>query len=181
MKITIGRLCLMLLLLLLPARALWAKAAGNMLAQYLAEPRLAAEKTVLALVEITEVSVDRKPEGHWWKTGTLTLRPIESLGGTLPQGLRVRFYQRLERGDEWTWDGVKLARGRRLLGFFNHWSGPWEVTRDGATGVIQNVENIRPATLRRVQRQFKTPLLPPPPKSHATTPGKQPPPTPKQH
>lgn len=154
-----GKIVLSVLLLLWPG-VLWAKAAGDALEQYLNAPRLTESKEVLALVEVTNVSFDRAPEKGWLRTGTLTLRTVETVGGPLPSPLRVRFYLRQGREDQWTWDDVELGRGRRLLGFFNHWSGSWEVTRDGKTGIIQNVERIRPVTRTRVQKQFKTPLLP---------------------
>lgn len=156
---SVGVLLLLALLTLLP-KTLCAKAAGNMLEHYLYDPRLAEEQQVLALVEITRVSVDFLPKGGWFKTGTLTLRTLESVGGALPRTLQVPFQQRTAYNDQWTWDFVELAPGRHLLGFFNHWNGRWVVTADGATGVISNVEKIRPKTLRRVQRQFKTPILP---------------------
>lgn len=162
MRTTPGGILLLFVLLILLPKTLCAKAAGNMLEQYLGDPRLAATHEVLGLVEITPVQIDSVPRGRWDKTGTLTLQTLETVGGPLPRTLLVPFEQRTGYRvyqDEWTWDFVELARGRRLLGFFNHWNGSWVVTADGATGVISNVENIRPATLRRVQTQFRTPLL----------------------
>jgi len=134
-----------------------------MLEWYLIDPRSAPSHEVLGLVEITHVQVDSVPQGRWDKTGTLTLRTLETVGGPLPRTLLVPFEQRTGYRvyqDQCTWDSVKLARGRRLLGFFSHWNGRWVVPEDGATGLISNMESIHPQTLWRVQAQFKTPLLP---------------------
>lgn len=157
-----------------------AKDAGELLEQYLNDPAVASQEE-LALVEVTAVNVDPKPEGNWKQTGTLELRKIESTGPKLPDTFTVRFYVRgAGGGDQWTWDDVQLNKGGRLLGFFNQWSGQWAVRGDGRTHVISNVERLDKKVLARAQKLFKTPLVAKPATtqaSPATAPsGRTPPP-----
>jgi hypothetical protein len=164
MKAIIVLSVLLLTLLLLCPRVLWAKNSFNWLEQYLYQPRLAGDQRVLALVEVTDVAYDRHPP-RYYRTGTLTLRTIEAVGGSLPRSLRVGFSLRgAFRSDGWAWDDVEfgLHKGRWLLGFFNQRHGEWEVPQGSASGIIQNVERIHPATRKAVQKQFKIRLFPPP-------------------
>jgi hypothetical protein len=148
-------------LLLLCFQPAFAKDAGDLLEQYLSNPRKAVHQEELALVEIVSVKQDAKPEGDWKRTGTLELKAIESTGKRLPQTFSVRFFKREEPGpDAWTWDGVRLEQGKRLLGFFNNWEGRWAVREDGRHNVINNPENIKPALLGNAQKLFKTRLIP---------------------
>ncbi len=112
-------------------------------------------------MEIVSVKQDAKPEGNWERTGTLELKAIESTGKRLPKTFTVRFYKPPEPGpDAWTWDGVRLEKGKRLLGFFSEGEGRWAVRQDGRHNVVNNPENINPALLGKAQKLFKTKLVP---------------------
>ena len=153
----------MLLAILLFMSVAYAKDAGDLLEQYLNNPKEAVhtDKEFLALVEIESVDTDATPDKPWKQSGTLHLRLLEAVGGELPNEFTVRFYKRVSEGeDAWTWDYVVLEKGKRLLGFFNKWQGKWAVREDGRHNVINNPENIQDDLLIRVQQLFKTILIP---------------------
>jgi hypothetical protein len=145
------------------ASVAFAKNAGDLLKQYLDNPKEVAKTETLALVEIVSVETDATPEKNWKQTGTLRLKPVEVVGGELPKEFSVRFYKSHSEGEgAWTWDYVVLEKGKTLLGFFNQWEKVWAVRGDGRTNVINNPEKIEQNLLARVQVLFKTPLLPTP-------------------
>jgi len=159
MKRSVKILSLAAILFLILTHHGYAKNAGDLLEQYLKGKVIKGE--VLALVEIVSVKDDARPEKGAKRTGTITLRTIESGGTPLPKHFSVRFWKRHAEGeDAWTWDYVKLEKGHRLLGFFNSWDRTrWEVRLDGRTNVINNLEQIDEELLRRAQPRFKTTLL----------------------
>ena len=140
--------------------AAFAKDAGDLLKQYMDDPKDVANTETLALVEVVSVETDETPNKNWKQSGVLRLKTIEAVGNGLPEKFSVRFYKRHGEGeDAWTWDYVVLRKGKKLLGFFNQWQKNWEVRKDGRTNVINNPENIEQKLLRRTQALFKTPLL----------------------
>ena len=141
----------------------FAKNAGDLLKQYIENPKKAVKGELLALVEIVSIDTDTVPENNCKQTGTLHLRLIESVGGEVPKDFTVRFFKRhAESLDAWTWDHANLTVGKRLLGFFNQWETKWAVRQDGRTNVINNPENIDKDLIKRVQLLFKTALQPMP-------------------
>ena len=157
----IRRVLLAVLVLLGTGSIALAKNAGDLLKQYVENPRVAVKDEVLALVEIVSINTDATPEGEWKQTGTLRLKLIEVVGGELPQEFTVRFFKRDAEGeDAWTWDHVTLSPGKRLLGFFNRWDGRWDVRKDGRTNVINNPERIADDLIKRAQPLFKSALRP---------------------
>jgi hypothetical protein len=138
-----------------------AKNAGDLLKQYLDNPKQAVKNEILAFVEIVSVETDAPAEKGWKQSGTLNLKTIEAVGGDLPKTFSVRFYKRHAEGeDAWTWDYTVLEKGKRLLGFFNKWEETWAVRKDGRRNVIRNPETLEQKLLDRTQSLFKTPLLP---------------------
>ena len=138
-----------------------AKNAGDLLKQYLDNPKQAVKNEILAFVEIVSVQTDAPSEKGWKQSGTLNLKTIEAVSGDLPKTFSVRFYKRHAEGeDAWTWDYTVLKKGKRLLGFFNKWEKIWAVRQDGRRNVINNPEHLEQKLLDRTQILFKTPLLP---------------------
>jgi len=152
-----------------------AKNAGDLLKEYVDNPKQAAKDEVHALMEIVSVDTDPTPEAKWKQTGKLHLKLIEAVGGKLPPDIAVRFYKRHAEGeDAWTWDYVILVPGKRILGFFNRWDGKWAVRQDGMTNVINNPDKIAEDLIKKVQPLFKTPLLYPKDKNAEQDGGGQP-------
>ena len=138
-----------------------AKNAGDLLKQYLDNPKQTVKEETLAFVEIVSVQTDVPSEKGWKQSGTLTLKTIEAVGGDLPKTFTVRFYKRhAELDDAWTWDDPVLKKGKRLLGFFNKWEETWAVRKDGRSNVINNPEHLEQKLLDRTQILFQKPLLP---------------------
>ena len=150
---------LLAIIVALPALVL-ARDVGDLLADYLSDPKGAIWNDLLALVEIGSVDVDSTPEDGWSQTGTIHFKTIETVQGNLPSEFSVRFYKREPVVDVWTWDDAMLESGKRLIGFFFFDEyGNLGVRKDGRKNVINNVEQIDRELLLQLQSQFTTPLF----------------------
>lgn len=153
------RLALLCAIVALPVIVL-ARDAGDLIADYLSDPKGAIWNDLLALVEIGSVDVDGTPEDGWSQTGTIHFKTIEAVKGNLPAEFSVRFYKRQPVVDVWTWDDALLESGKRLIGFFFFDEyGNLGVRKDGRKNVINNVEQIDRELLLQLQSQFTTPLF----------------------